>query len=137
MKLKLWINGIVVLGITVSGCAIFGSSSVQNTEDMLSAAGFRVKLADNPEKLQHLKSLTQHKLIPEEHDGKVYYYYADAGSKQLFLGDEQAYRNYQIQRQKQKEDALDEELTEKEHDDAMLQAETSFNWGLWGPWEVW
>lgn len=137
MKLKVWIIGITGLGIMLSGCAIFHSSSVNDTEDMLSAAGFKVKLADTPEKLEHLKSLSQHMLIPRERDGNVYYFYADADNKQLFLGDEQAYQNYQIQRQRQKEDALDKELTEKEHDDAVLNAETSWGWGPWEPWGMW
>ena len=82
MKLKVWVIGIIGLGIIFSGCAIFQSSSVKDTEEMLSVAGFKVKLADTPEKLEHLKGLSQHKLIPREKDGKVYYFYADAHDKQ-------------------------------------------------------
>jgi len=122
--------------VLVSGCAIFSSSSVKDTEAMLSAAGFQVKLADTPEKLEHLQSLDQHVLLTREKDGQVYYVYADAAGQQLFYGDEKAYQNYQIRRQQEKEDALDEELTEKEHDDAVLNAETSWDWGIWEPWGI-
>jgi len=132
------IIGILVMGLAVAGCAVFQKSSTTDTEGMLSAAGFKVKLADTPEKLSHLKTLPQHRVFPQERDGRTYYLYADAAvHRQLFIGDEEAYQAYQIILQQKKEDALDQELTQKEHDDAVIDATASMDWDLWWPDGVW
>ncbi len=53
----------VILGLS-SGCATIRRHSTLETEQMLSAAGFHMKLADTPEKLAHLQTLTQRRLVP-------------------------------------------------------------------------
>jgi hypothetical protein len=48
----------VVLGLS-SGCATIRRHDTLQTEQMLAAAGFHMKLADTPEKLAHLQTLTR------------------------------------------------------------------------------
>jgi hypothetical protein len=51
----------VVLGLS-SECATIRRHDTLQTEQMLSAAGFHMKLADTPEKLAHLQTLTPRRL---------------------------------------------------------------------------
>jgi hypothetical protein len=57
-----WLKSIVmitVLGIALAGCAAMEKSEATDTERLLVAAGFKMKLVDTPAKLAHLKTLTQ------------------------------------------------------------------------------
>ena len=110
-------------GIFLPGCGM----AVKDTEQMLSAAGFTMKVADTPEKLAHLKTLTQHKLIHHTHDGKLYFVYADATvAKALFVGDEKAYQSFQ-KLQFQQNIADQNTMTAMENREALM------NWCMWGP----
>jgi hypothetical protein len=122
---------VVAMGIAPVGCA--GKKAMQ-TEQLLAASGFHMKLADTPEQLDHLKTLTQRKLLPHQRDGNVYYVYADAAScKCVYVGDEKAYQHY--------EDLIEEEKVVKEDlqssDEARMEEDESFNWDLWGAWPWW
>ncbi len=111
------------LGIFLPGCGMM----VEDTEQMLSAAGFTMKVADTPEKLAHLETLTQHKLVHHTRDGKLYYVYADATvAKALFVGDEKAYQDFQ-KLQIQQNIADQNAMTSMENRDAYM------NWNMWGP----
>ena len=93
-----WQFGVVLAALipVLGGCAALRKSDVDSQEQLLSAAGFQMKLADSPEKLAHLQTLTPQKLVPHTRDGKLYYAYADAEfCKCLYVGDEQAYQKYQ------------------------------------------
>jgi hypothetical protein len=62
---------------------------------MLAASGFRLKLADTPEKLAHVQSLPQRKVIPIQHDGQLKFVWADAKDcKCLYVGEEANYQSY-------------------------------------------
>jgi hypothetical protein len=112
---------IAVLGIALAGCAAMEKSNATDTEQLLAAAGFNMKLADTPEKLSHLKTLTQRKVVAHERNGKMYYVYADADfCKCLYAGNEEEYQRYQNLSVKQ--------------DIAQMNAEAPMAWGLWGPW---
>jgi hypothetical protein len=104
--------------IILSGCA------AKNTEQMLAASGFTMQLADTPEKLEHLKTLTQRKIFTQDRNGKPYFIYADADScKCLYAGDEENYHKYQDLLMKQ-------DITEETKD-------ASKNQGMWKPWGPW
>jgi hypothetical protein len=47
------------LVIVVGGCAALRKANVEPQEQLLSAAGFQMKLADTPQKFEHLQTLTQ------------------------------------------------------------------------------
>jgi hypothetical protein len=113
---------ITVLGIALVGCAAIEKSDATDTEQLLAAAGFIMKPADTPEKLAHLNTLTQLKVVPHDRNGKVYYVYADAADCQcLYAGNQEAYQRY-------------ENLTVKQNIAEMNEA-ASMDWGMWGPWE--
>jgi hypothetical protein len=117
---------LMVLGIAFSGCA--GRKAIEQ-ERMLVASGFGMKLADTPEKLQHLKTLTQRKIVPHKKDGKTFFVYADAKDcKCVYVGNEDVYEVY--------EDMLQQKQLA---DEDLMAAETNYsapmNWDMWGgPW---
>jgi hypothetical protein len=117
----------VIFGLS-SGCATIRRHSTLETEQMLSAAGFHMKLADTPEKLAHLQTLTPRRLVPHRQANQLYYAYADPEVCHcLYAGTEAQYQAYQqLALQKQRAD------------EALMAAQTnldaSMNWGMWGPW---
>jgi hypothetical protein len=112
---------ITVLSIALAGCAAMKKSEATDTEQLLAAAGFKMKLADTPERLAHLKNLTQLKVVPHDRNGKMYYVYADAADCQcLYAGNQEAYQRY-------------ENLAVKQNIAQMNEA-ASMDWGMWGPW---
>ena len=64
--------------LTLVACAGMEAEKAVKTEELLAAAGFQLKLADTPDQMAHVQTLTQHQLVPHQKDGKVYYVYADA-----------------------------------------------------------
>jgi hypothetical protein len=103
--------GAIALGVFLSSCAMMEAQKTNDTEQLLVAAGFKMKLADTPAQMAHLKTLTQNKIMPHQKDGAVYYIYADATNCQCFYwGQDQAYQNFQ-QLQEQKNIADEERMT--------------------------
>jgi hypothetical protein len=119
------------MGIVLGGCAAIRNARAIDTERMLAAAGFQMKMADTPEKLDRLEAMTQRKLVPHQKDGKVFYVYADATScKCIYVGTEQAYQRYQkILVQKQ--------IADEQMQAAEMNEDASMNWDAWGPWGPW
>jgi len=119
------------LALGLSACAAIQNQNAMDTERLLAASGFQMRLADTPDKLDHLKTLTQRRLVPHPHEGKIYYVYADATACQcIYIGNEQAYQRYQKL-------ALQKEIAEEQRMAAEMNANASMNWGLWGPWGPW
>jgi vacuolar-type H+-ATPase subunit I/STV1 len=95
---------IMMLIFALAGCSTTKGLQVLETEHFLMAAGFQMQLADTPEKLEHLKTLTQKNMIRYQRDEKIYYVYADATAcKCLYEGTEEDYLRYKdlLQRKKQ------------------------------------
>jgi hypothetical protein len=114
---------VVILALTFVGCTAIQKEDASDTEQLLAAAGFQMKLANTPEKLAHLQTLTQHKVVPHEQDGNIRYVYADADFCQcLYAGDQASYQRYEKM-------AVKQNIAEMNENAAM-------NWGMWGPW-VW
>ena len=65
--------GIAVIGALLSACAAMKAEEATSKEQLLAAAGFKMQLANTPEKLAHLKTLTQQKIVVHEKDGINYY----------------------------------------------------------------
>ena len=82
--------------ILISGCAAMKKNAAEDSGKMLSASGFKMQLANTPEKLAHLKTLTQRKIVTHERNGKPYFFYADANyCKCLYSGNQDNYQKYQ------------------------------------------
>ena len=112
------------LGIVMAGCA----ARAIETERLLAAAGFQMKLADTPEKVAHLETLTQRQLVPHQRDGKIYYVYADANyCKCVYVGTEEAYQQYQKL-------AFQKKIAAQQLQAAEMNQDAAMNWNTWGPW---
>src|SRR5258706_9239340 len=120
---------LVAVVIALGGCATIRRHEALDTEQVLSAAGFHMKLSDTPEKLASLRALPTRRLVPNERDGRLYYVYADPEvCRCLFVGAEPQYQEYQ--RLALRKRIADEELMASQN---VLSAST-MNWGLGGSW---
>jgi len=117
--------------ITLAACAAIQNRDAIEMERVLAASGFQIRLADTPQKLDHLKSMTQRKLVLHQHNNKIYYVYADATScKCLYVGNEKAYQRYQKL-------SIEKNIAEHQRMAAEMNENSAMNWGLWGPWGPW
>lgn len=121
--------GLAVLG---SGCTPTLRQQAAQIEPMLSAAGFKMKLADTPEKLAKLQALPQLKFRTLTRDSKTYYAYTDAeGCRCTYLGDEAAFQSYQRLLQQQRMAREDSEAANVSEDAAIVGDDAI--WESWGP----
>jgi hypothetical protein len=121
------------LSIVSGACAAKNAQNAMNTERMLHAAGFQVKIADTPEKLVMLKGLAQRKIVPYPKEGEMYYLYADAASCQcLYMGTADAYQRYI-------EFKVGQSIGEDNRKAAQANANAAapVNMGVWGGWGPW
>lgn len=119
---------VVLLLPMLAGCAAMEREKVQKTENLLAASGFKVKVADTPEKLAQLKTMTQHRPIRRLQDGRVIYVYADAmDCKCLYHGTQAEYDEY-------RKLALQAQMARERVDAAEMNQNAAMNWGAWGPW---
>jgi hypothetical protein len=119
---------LVALGLSVTGCATIRAHQTAETEQILAAAGFQVKLADTPEKLAHLQTLTPRKVVREVRDGQPQYVYADPETcKCVYVGDEQRYQKFQ-------ELSLQKKIADEQMSEALANWDASMGWEGWGRW---
>lgn len=86
----------VMLTLSIIACASTRDSKRADMEKLLTAAGFKMGVADTPQKLAELKKLPQREIVPHEDGDTLIYIYADAKHcKCAFAGDEEAYKKYQ------------------------------------------
>ena len=135
MKQWRWLIGLalVLLGAaTMGGCAGMQTSGVKSTEQLLAAAGFKMRLPDTPPKMAHLQQMPQRQLVAHTRNGKTFYVYADAGNNRLYWGDEAAYSRYQQM-------LVAEKLEAQRVKAAELNEAAAMNWEMWGPgpWNPW
>jgi hypothetical protein len=104
LKRGRWYVTAVSLAIVVAACA----TMTRDTESMLQQAGFRKIPADTAQKMTHLKTLPDRKLISRTHQGQPYYVYADPDyCKCMWVGNAQQYQAYRgiVRQQRAAEDA--------------------------------
>ncbi len=123
----------------LSGCGTLRNHWSSQTERELVAAGFITKLADTPEKHEKLKKLKQRELMLFERNGTNFYVYANDLRDCLYVGNDQAFQNYQKLK-------VQQELAEKEakaaadaraaasYDHMRATQESMMDWDAWGPW---
>ena len=124
----------MVLVLALAGCAVVKEvqkSEASDTEQLLAAAGFKVRPADTPKKMAHLQTLTQRQLITHQRGGKVYYVYADAlNCKCLYVGNQAAYQRFQ-------ELQVERQIAAQQRMAAEMNMEANMDWDLYGPWDPW
>lgn len=105
----------------VAGCA-----HTQQTENLLSAAGFRIVIATTPQQQQHLKTLRPYKVTRIQRNGKAHYVYADPAHNLIYVGGLFQYDQYRDLR-------LAKNMAAEDLQDARLNAEDEAGWEAWGP----
>src|SRR5262245_36416722 len=119
-----WRIVLVFAAIAASGCAAIRRNEARDTGDLLVAAGFRPKPADTPERVAHLQAMPALKMVADSKDGNVVYRYADPYSCEcLYVGDEDAYREY-------KRLAVEKEIADEKLQAAQAAEAASMDWGL-------
>jgi hypothetical protein len=112
----------------VSGCATIEKDQVTEVEQMLAASGFEQKLADTPEKMAHLQSLPQLDITGHKDGDQPRFVYADATYCQcLYVGDQAAYKRYQVYARKNSKMDQQRQQTMWNHTNRM-------RWDMWGPY---
>ena len=128
-SLAILITSIAIFGLLASGCST--NSQAIETERLLAAAGFQMRLADTPDKLTRLTAQPQRTLVPHNQDGKIMYSYADAKvCKCIYVGTERAYGRYQKL-------ALVDEDSVRRLQAAQYQEDAAMDMSTWGPWGPW
>jgi hypothetical protein len=128
MRWRTAILPLVVLGLSLTGCAAIRAHRTAETEQVLVAAGFQMKPADTPAKLAHLQTLTPRKVVRYTRDGQVHYVYADPETCTcLYVGDEQRYQKYQ-------ELSLQKQIADEQMSAAQANLDASMSWDAWDPW---
>jgi len=122
-----------------SACAAIQQSEAIDAERWLAAAGFQMRLADTPQRLEKASSLPQRKLVPMRgEDGSLRFVYADATfCKCIYAGTQAAYDRYQRLRitqeiSQENQSAASDALTVSDQ-----MAANDWDWGVWGPWAPW
>jgi len=102
-----------------------GCGTTGQTENMLSAAGFKMVHADTPERQAHLNSLPTGKITMVQRNGTMYYAYPDPKQNVLYVGQEPQYQKYQQLR-------MQKQLADEQLNTASMYNDPA--WGVWGPW---
>jgi hypothetical protein len=105
---------------------VVGCAHTQQTENLLSAAGFRIVVATTPQQQQHLKTLPPNKVMRVVRNGKTNYVYADPAHNLIYVGGLFQYDQYRDLR-------LSKNLAAEDLQDAKLSAEDQMGWDAWGP----
>jgi|SRR5918992_6000839 hypothetical protein len=118
----------IAMAALLAGCTAIGRDDAQDTEQQLAAAGFDIKLADNPARRDHLATLPQHTLARFDRDGRPYYVYADPEwCKCMYVGNQADYDAYERL-------TAQEEIAEEKEEAAAMSEDAAMDWDLWGPW---
>ena len=117
----------ILLNTALMACVALavGCSTTKQTEDLLSAAGFKMMPATTPQQQAHLKTLPPHKVTMVNREGKTYFVFPDAKAQVLYVGQQAQFDAYQKLR-------LQKQLAEEQVQAAEGNAE-----GDWGPWGGW
>jgi hypothetical protein len=110
--------------VTLSGCATIRRHEAAGTEQLLAAAGFEMRPADNPERQGDLAAMPPFKIVARNRDQGVTYTYADPDRcRCLYVGGPKEYTAYQHL------------LVEKQIVQQRLWLEQQqMDWAVWGPW---
>lgn len=118
--------------IVTAGCTSTANQDSTEIERRLSAAGFQMKLANTPEKMEHLKRLGQRRLVPMELKGETVFVYADGElCKCVFVGSQANYQEYE--RLSIQQHDVDEQRQTAQNINMAVRNQT-MNWDLWGAW---
>jgi hypothetical protein len=110
--------------LAIAGCAA-PPTQVAQRGDMLTAAGFQVRVADSPHRVDQMKRLPLNQFVTRVRNGQKVYLYSDPpGCNCVYLGTQQNWDAYQQQlaaRQMAREDAI-----------SAAESQAEWDFGAWG-----
>jgi hypothetical protein len=110
----------LLLALLAAGCA-----STRETEQLLSASGFKIIPAATPEQKAQLKTVRQGAITMVQRGGKVYFVYPNRKLQVLYVGRQEQYDHYQELRFEQK-------LAQRRMRAVQMGTEAAFS-----PWSGW
>lgn len=111
--------------MVILGCVKSPNQQAIDTERLLAASGFKMRLADTPEKLARIKELAQRQILTHRSKGELLYVYADAEHCQcVYAGSQEAYRRYESLAHQKK-------LADEDRLDASRSQPREMDWGDW------
>jgi hypothetical protein len=117
---QLSLLAIISLVVLATGC-----STTKQTEDLLSAAGFKLMPATTAAQKAHLKSLPAGKVTTVQRSGTTYFVYPAVAKQALYVGQQPQYQEYK-KLQLQNQIAMDQLQA------AELNSDPGWNeWGVW------
>ncbi len=115
--------------IFLTGCAAIEKENQANTENLLSAAGFRILPANSPKRQESLKSMVPYKLERKIKGEEVFYLYACPDHNFAYIGDQSQYSRYR-ELELQQEIANQNTMSSQ---NAVIAAQQWNDWRVWGP----
>lgn len=113
--------------LLLPACTYLEKQEATDVESTLAAAGFVMKPADTPEKLEKLKALPVRTVVSRTKDGEPVYLYADPDFCQcLYAGGPDQYARYQRL-------AIEKQIAAERVEAAEMNEDAAMDWGLWGP----
>ena len=110
--------------LAVAGCAS-QQQLVGQKEDLLAAAGFQIRVADNPQRLAAMRRLPPNKFDTRIVNGQPVYLYADPLVCQcVYFGTQQNWAAY-------RQEVLARQLADEAQMTAMMN-ESAWEWSPWG-----
>ena len=110
--------------LAVAGCAS-QQQLVGQKEDLLAAAGFQIRVADNPQRLAAMRRLPPNKFLTRIVNGQPVYLYADPLVCQcVYFGTQQNWAAY-------RQEVLARQLADEAQMTAMMN-ESAWEWSPWG-----
>ena len=98
-------------------CTYIKREDADKVESTLAAAGFKMKVADTPERLAKLQALPVRKIFTKQRDGEPVYLYA---------GRQEQYDTYRRM-------AMEQQIAQEQVQAAEMNESAAMNWGMWGP----
>jgi hypothetical protein len=83
-------TGFNIVGAFALLALAVGCASTQQTENLLSASGFRTVIGTDPQQQQ----LRPYKVTVADRNGETSYVYADPARNQIYVGDQSQYQRY-------------------------------------------
>ena len=117
-------TAIVGFLLGIAGCTT-PQQQVSQKEDLLSAAGFQIRIADSPQRIAALKSLPPNKFVTRVKNGQLVYQYADPlVCRCIYFGTLQNWDAY-------RQEVFQQRLADEAQMTAIMNQE-SWDWGPWG-----
>jgi aconitase B len=114
----------VGLMLAIAGCTT-PTAQVAQKGDLLAAAGFQVRVADSPHRVDQMKRLPPNKFVTRVRNGQKVYLYSDPlACNCVYLGTQQNWDGYQQQ--------LAARQMAKEEEISAAESQAEWDFGAWG-----